>query len=491
MFPIALAAALVVPSAAQSPPAPPPVGDDSAGALAAYEEALTAYHGGTRTVPLDVKAEFYEWAVRRYFLELFEDGDRRPPGLVQHAAFLPKRAGGEVRLGHGVDTVTWNGALLAAMSYQYAATGDPDALDFVRTLLRGLEFAVEVTGEPGLPARCVMQSDEPVGDLYLRYRRPGMRPVRYRSDAAKGTLNQVAAGLVVCQTLCGEALGEYDRRRAGNLSLALADHLVRHDYKLTEADGDRTEYGNVVPRIGPQSIPFNAQVAYLTVAAGAGLAPPDADADAAARVRRAFADLRSEHHVYYESPGRAVRPQRVGSSPLVKGTNDRHHVLVAGYAAILLEWELARRAGTGADGRFLYEMGRTPVYAARGVRNDRNALMNFLYAGLLTDGNRAAAMLPDLSERAAEYAAARAGVDAGAEHLRRFPLSRRHYAFGDGPEIDDTWVIEERPWDPYVWKANPDRRHPKTGDYTNRWCPAYDYLHAYWAARYWRLPLGG
>ena len=489
MTALALAAALLAQTSRATPPAPPPAGDQSADALAAYEHALTAFYGGTRDVPLGAKAAFYEWAVRRYFLELFEDGDRRPPGLVQHAAFLPNKPRGDVKLGPGADTVTWNGALLAAMSYRYAVTGDADALDFCRTLLRGLEFACEVTREPGLPARCVTQADEPVGDLIWRYRREGMRPVRFRSDAAKGTLNQVAQGLIVCQLLCGDALGEFDGRRAGNLSLALADHLVRHDYKLTEADGNETEYGNVVPRIGPQSIPFNAQVAYLVVAGGAGLAPPDADPAAVARVRLAFDDLRSEHHVYYESPLRAVRPQRVGSSPLVKGTNDRHHVLTAGYAAILLEWELARRAG--ADGRFLYEMGRTPVYAARGVRGERNSLLEFLYAGLLTDGNRAAAMLPDPRERDAEFAAARAGVAAGVEHLRRFPLSRRHYAFADGPERGDAWVAEERPWDCYVWKANARRTHPKTGDFTNRWACGLDYLHAYWAGRYWGLPLGG
>ena len=487
----ALLAALLVPAAGRDAPPPrPDPGDPSADALATYEARLARFHGGDRAVPLAVKAEHYRWAVERYFLETFEDGDRRAPGLVQHAVFLPNSPRGEIEFSPGADTVTWNGALLAATSYRWAVTGDPAALDFARTLLRGLEFAVEVTGEPGLPCRCVIQSDEPVGKLIRRYRREGMKPVRFRSGAAKGTVNQVAQGLAVFQLLCGDALPDHERRRAGNLSLALADHLARHNYKLTEADGNETEYGKLTPRIGPQSIPFNAQVAYFVIAAGAAFAPADADAAAVERVRREFRDLRAEHHVYYEGRGRAIKPQRVGNNPLVKGMNDRHHVLTAGYVSLLIEWELARRASAAADARFLYEMGRTPVWAARGVRGERNALLEFLYAGLLTNGQRAAAMLPDERERTEEYAAARAGVEAGAEHLRRFPVSRRHYAFADGPEVDDTWVAEQRPWDCYVWKADPNRRHPKTGDFTNRWACGIDYLHAYWAARYWRLPIG-
>ncbi len=479
-----------LPTQAPGPPAPPTT-DRTAAALVNYETALTAYYGGTREVPLAQKAAFYEWVVQRHHLELFPATPAGAPvGIVHDAAWLPENPGEPGRFNYGPDSLTWNGALLAAMSYRWAATRDPAALEWVRTLLGGLELGMTVTGQWGLPARVYTQSPEPVHDLTRRYDPPNGPTIHFRSDAAKGTVNQIAMGLVVCQLLCGNDLGPADRGRAAALTLALADHVVRHDYNLTEADGKRTEYGNLMPRIGPQSVPFNAQVSYLIVAAGAGLGvqAPNADPAAVGRVREAFEELRVKHHVYYEAPTQLVRPQRVGMSPIVKGMNDRQHVFVAGYAALLLEWELARQANAAADGQFLYEMGRTPLYAMRGVRGDRNSLLAFLWGGLLMDGRRAAAMLPDAREREAEFAIARQEIDEGVEHLRRFPLSRRTTVHEQAGRREGVWPAEENPWDAYVWKADPDMTHRLTGPPMNRWAAGIDYLHAYWAARYWGLP---
>ena len=79
MTPALLAAALLSPAGPNLPPRPDP-GDQSADALAKYEARLARAYGGDRSVPLLAKAEHYQWAVERYFLETFPDGDRRPPG---------------------------------------------------------------------------------------------------------------------------------------------------------------------------------------------------------------------------------------------------------------------------------------------------------------------------------------------------------------------------------------------------------------------------
>ena len=482
---------LAVPAAAQAGRPQPPTDDRTAAALASYEAALTAHHGGTRQIPLAEKAAFYEWVIRRHHLETFPPNPAQPPvGIVHDAALLPANPGEAGRFLPGPDTLTWNGALLAGMSYRWAVTRDPAALEWVRTLLGGLELSMHVTGQWGLPPRCFLQSPVPVQDLTRRYDPPNGPTIHFRSEAAKGTVNQIAMGLIVCRLLCGDDLGPADRGRTDAMLLGMADHLVRHDYYLTEADGKRTKYGHLQPRFGPQSIPFNAQVAYLIVAGGAALGTqaPDAHPAAVARVREAFEELRTEHHVYYESPEKLIRPQRVGASPIVKGMNDRQHVFTAGYTALLLEWELARRANAAADGQFLYEMGRTPLYSMRGVRGDKNSLLAFLWGGLLMDGRRAAAMLPDPREREAEFALARQEIDVGVEHLRRFPLSRRAFVFEEAGPRPGVWPAEEHPWDGYVWKADPDMTYRQTGPELNRWAAGLDYLHAYWAARYWGIP---
>ncbi|MEM9700930.1 MAG: hypothetical protein AAF907_00640 [Planctomycetota bacterium] len=470
---------------------PAPFSDRSADALARFEQQLTAYFGGTRNVPFAEKAAFYDWVIRRHHLERFGDlPGGRPAAIVHQTALLPKTPDGAGAFNPGPDTLTWNGVMLAAMSYRWAVTRDPAALEWVRVLIAGLEVGMKVTGQSGLPARCLMKSDKPIGSLKLPYRLKNGVKVFVHSDAAKGTVNQIAAGLIVCQLLCRADLPAADRERAARLSLEMADHLVRHDYHLTEKTGKRTKYGDVTPRIGPQSVPFNAQVAYMIVAGGTafGRDATTADPRAFARVKQAFDDLRGKHHVYYEVPTLLVRPQRVGASPIVKGMNDRQHVLTAGYASLLLEWELARKANAAADGQFLYEMGRTPLYAMRGVRGQKNAMMAFQWGGLLMDGRRAAAILPDVRERQAEYAIGRQEIEIGVEHLRRFPLSRRSWIFEKAGANPNAWAAEQRPWDCYVWKADPTMTYRQTGPLMNKWAAGIDFLHAYWAARYWGIP---
>ena len=441
-------------------------------------------------MPLDVKADHYEWFVRRYTLS--------PGGLVHGFAELADAPGVPPVYVTGNDTVTWHGAVLAGMSYKYAVTREPGTLAVIVHMLEGAHRAFAVTGSRGLPCRCFIESDVPVRDCTRRYAGPRGRVFHFKSDAAKGTVNQLVGGLTVCLLLCGDDLPPDVRRTAGRDLFDLAWHLAVHDYRLTEADGRRTEYGNLTPLVAGHGVPFNGQIAYLAVAAGRHFAPPDAAPADVRVVGAAYDDLRHDHHVYWEDPRKTlVRPQRVGFNPLVKGMNDRHHVLTAAYHAALLEQfgrDGAWRGGPGrpggavpSDPLFLYRIGRTGYWTMRKLARERNALCAFLWTGLLDDPQRSAAVLPDPRERAAAFEDCRVAVADGIEHLTRFPIDRRHYPRESVDVRELQWVAEVDPFDCYVWKA--DNRHvlrvlgPPTGTVT----AALDYLHAYWALRFWRL----
>lgn len=58
------------------------------------------------------------------------------------------------------DSAIWTGHYLAAASYRYAVTRDPEALDNASRALAGLELLVNVTGT-GLLARCAVPADSP------------------------------------------------------------------------------------------------------------------------------------------------------------------------------------------------------------------------------------------------------------------------------------------------------------------------------------------
>ena len=480
------------PAVAIPPPAIPPTGEDwSLPSLTAYQSALVAAHGGShRTVPLGVKAEYYEWFVRRYTLS--------DAGLVHGFAELADVPGVPPTRLTGNDTVTWHGAVLAGMSYRYAVTRDVRTLELIERLLGGAHLAFAVTGSRGLPCRCFIESDEPVGKCTRRYDGPRGRTFYYKSDAAKGTINQLVGGLTVCLLLCGDDLHPEIRRTAKRDLFDLARHLAVHDFRLTERDGGRTEFGNLTPRIGGHGVPFNAQIAYLALAAGHHFMPAGTARADRAVVEDTLHELRNTHHVYWEDPRKTlVRPQRVGASPLVKGMNDRHHVLTAAYHAALLEQFGRDGAGRFAgakpgDAQFLYRIGRTGVWTMRKLADERNSLCAFLWTGLVDDPHRAAAILPDARDRAEAFGSYRSAVAEGIEHLRRFPLDRRQFKGLSEDTRDRQWVAEVDFRDCYVWKA--DNRHvirrlssENGGGPTDRVTAALDYLHAYWAMRFWRL----
>jgi len=462
-----------------------PTGDDfSARSLWACEEELRNAFGGDSAVTTAAKADHFEWVIARYHLA--------PTGLVHETVVLPESPGQAPSHQFGDDVVTWNGALLSALAHKYAVTGDPHALALIRRVLDGLRLAVDVTGAPGLAARCVLRSDVPVEGATRRYDAPDGTVYHFRSDAAKGTYNQLAGGLAAVSLLAANALPPEAQGQLRNLTSELALHLIGHEYRLTEKGGARTEHGDIRPRIGPQSIPFNAQGAYRVVAAGAS-APPD-DPGRRGRIEAAFQNLRHDHHVYYEHPGRSLLlPQRVGDSPFVKGMNDRNHVMSAAYHGLLLELHAAAREGRAPDTTFLHQLGQTMLWMARRLRGERNALCVLMWAGILSDPTAAAAILPRSAEREAEQAYAAQGVADAVEQLRRFPVHR----FRTPGRIEKTrqpqWSDAMPPQETYLWKAGPydlwipDGPWDLVGPPTPRVNSSIDYMHAYWVMRYWLL----
>ena len=456
------------------PPAPE---DWSAGALKSYQQGLILHFGGQiRDIPLHIKAQHLEWVLARYLLA--------PYNQLHHSARLPDEPGQPPEYMFGDDVATWHGACVAAMSYRLAVTGDPGTAALLARLLDGIHLMMQATGSRGLIARCLLERDEPEGKCTLRYEAPDGRVFHLRSEAAKGTFNQVAGGLAICLMLAGDQLPAEVRNQARTDLNLLAHHLVYHDYRLTEADGKRTKYGNMMPRIGPQGVPFNAQVAYTIVAAGHTF--PADDPVIARRIRRGFEELREKHHVYYESPLKSlIRPQEVGGSPLVKGMNDRNHVLNAAYVGLMLELYAARSQNRRPDKRFLYELGQTMVHTINRIQNERNALCNLMWAGMLSDPVAAEAIVPRPTAHTARQLQYLVGT--GIEQLRRCPVDR---FTRPGTKIDTKtpqWVDAQRSFELYFWKAGARHRFEPSGPTGNVLTAATDFLHAYWLMRYFGL----
>ena len=454
----------------------PAANDFTAAELRRYRAQLVGqYRGGYRDVPLDLKAAFFEWQIWKYH--------QAANHQVYNRVRLPSQIGDSPVRIPGSDTSTWNGALLAALSHKYAVTKDKATLSRIASILEGLHLFLAVTGQNGLLARSIAIDEAQREEGMQPYTTPQGRRIYFRSDAAKGTYNQVVGGYAAMMMFAYDDLSESMQRMARTDLTAMVLHVLNHDYHLTERDGRRTRYGDITPLYGSVSVPFNAQVAYLIVAA-ARFYPSD-DPQAKARIEKEFRRLRYDHHVYYQRPLlHVVQPQRIGASPFLKGMNDRNHVTNAAFAALAMERHVARKAGNAIDPDFFYEMGRTMYWSMRYLESSANSLCNFMWAGILTDPEIAAAIIP--SRRDATRAQLDRILTSGVEQLRRFKLDRFSYYGREEVTRQPQWVDLYRP-DDYHWKCNPKAVWHVTGPATDEMFCATDYLYAYWLMRYYRL----
>jgi len=457
-------------------PDPPAADDYTPGALAAYQQALTARWGHYRDIPLDVKAEYFTWELWRYHVTSFDQ--------LYHRALLSAQVGERPQVYPDRDASTWDGAYLAALAYEYAVKHDGDALVRLGRALRGMHFFFQVTGTPGLPARCVNRADGIVDPPMKpnRYTAPDGTVYCYEADPAKGGFNQIAGGYAAVMMLAYPDLDDELKRLVRSDVADLVLQIIDHDYRATDRHGRRTTYGDLTPLVGTIGVPFNAQVAYEIVALGYSF-PPD-DPAKRERINEQFRRLRGEHHVYYENPISPVQPQRVAISPLAKGMNDRNHAMQAAYTGLALEMDFARRTRSQFNEKFVYQLGQTMALGIRHPDMQRHALCQFFWAGI----TREPAVLECIERRRANEARAEiaAGLAAGVEQLRRFRLERFIRPGRVVETADAHWVDEWRPDDCY-WKEGPRGVFIASGPALSQCFCAADYLLAYWVMRYYAL----
>lgn len=455
----------------------PRSGDYSASSLKKlHREILASYGGNSRAVPLKVKADLFEWAIAKYHLTEYNQ--------VHARITLFEEQGKRPQFHYGEDTSTWNGALLAALSYKYAVTKDRQTLILIERLLKGMHFYFEITGKPGLPARCVLKRDTPLAGAVNQYDSSQGEKFFYRSDAAKGTINQINCGYIAVLMHVFDDLSPAIRKMVKEDYSLMAVHLVENEYRLVDAAGNKTSYGNMTPLVGSNGVPFNAQVVYLVLATSTYF-PPD-NPQHYKRIRKEYKRLKTKHHVYYENPlTHWICPQKVANSPFIKGMNDRNHVVNAAFYGMVLELQSARKQKRKPDSKLLYQLGRSIYWAMETMQTHHNALCNFMWAGLLCDPKNFQTIVPfeqEKAKRQAHYI-----IFTGMEQLRRFPVDRFYIPGKKVETREPQWVDARKKHDSYLWKSGPYDKWVANGEVSNKHICSIDFLYAYWLMRYYRL----
>lgn len=189
----------------------------------------------TARMTLSQKADFYLDSTEKYCV--------RDIGFVAMRALESDRD-----LSSGFVCTTDNdglrtGAYLMALSYQYAVTQDKKILEIARRCVKAMLFLHKVTGVPGLIARCVKKK----GDTSYCGTMPNWFDAgeyEWLGDVSSDEVVGHFSALSVFYELCAD---ETEKAEICKALCSVVDHILEHNYKLCDADGEFTRWGNWNP----------------------------------------------------------------------------------------------------------------------------------------------------------------------------------------------------------------------------------------------------
>ena len=331
--------------------------------------------------------------------------------------------------------------------------GSAQARDDARRALDGLAFLTRVTGERGFMARTVDRDE--AATLENRHRKwlRGAAPLDNYVFRADTSADQYANGLLPAAAACAELFPE----RARQLAVDFAQHLLAHDMRLVDPEGEQTPYGNLSWRSGLGWNSIFQLTGYAAFALASALDPDPA-----------LAGWRDRLRDHYQVPARSTTTNiRLG--PLTKHSND---LMAFNLYRVLLP--TARASGDPALEDLRHGLHRS----WQRVRHDGNAY----FAAVLC--------------RVEPASCDRAALAHARDLLGRFPLEKRRLELDPRlAGIPRGWLpnrkwqrqaahpvpIELRPVSSFEWKSNPYR---VTGSPTPELeFTGTDFLVAYWLLR--------
>ena len=154
----------------------------------------------------------------------------------------------------------------AAMAYRYAVTGDPKARALAVRSFYACKWLVDITHEPGFPARVIIPVDwrDPVNEQYSReYNKRHQQSDPFWKDIyPRFPLSEDGKYRWKCDTSSDELAGHYfyygvfydliaeseqEKADVRQVVADITDHLIRHGFRLVDYDGKPTRWGNFQP----------------------------------------------------------------------------------------------------------------------------------------------------------------------------------------------------------------------------------------------------
>lgn len=207
--------------------------------LSAWTQAVSDFP--PKDAPLHVRVDLFDKLMR---------GNHWNEGLMmQHVVFPP--AGKDTPIiGSQEDTPFHTGAYLAALSFRFAVTQDPEVREWADKTFEGILMLEKVTGQPGCVARSFNKTDAPNWheEAYFFpmewHESTAMPGYRWMGDLSSDQFTGLVFGLTAYWDLCAD---DAHKTAAAEFVSRIVGRCIEHNFRIVDSDMKMTLWGNFCP----------------------------------------------------------------------------------------------------------------------------------------------------------------------------------------------------------------------------------------------------
>ena len=183
--------------------------------------------------------------------------NNRQFGIVMPRVLLPPEGNADLSSAHQEDGGNRTGPYLAALSFQYAVTNDPQVKKWANETFEAIEILEKVTGVEGSIARSfnksnVKQRHEDWFFFPMEWHQSTSMPgYRWIGDPSSDTYANLMYGLALYYDLVAE---DSYKKRVQDWVTKVTDRIIKNDMRLVDVDGKMTLWGNYSPSLDKENL---------------------------------------------------------------------------------------------------------------------------------------------------------------------------------------------------------------------------------------------
>ncbi len=181
----------------------------------------------------------------------------RQYGIVMPRVLLPPEGNADLSSAHQEDGGNRTGPYLAAISFQYAVTKDPQVKNWADETFEAIELLEKVTGVEGSIARSFNKSNvrQRHEDWFFYpmewHQSTSMPGYRWIGDPSSDTYANLMYGLAIYYDLVAE---DSYKKRVQDWVTKVTDRIIKYDMRLVDVDGKMTLWGNYSPSLDKEKL---------------------------------------------------------------------------------------------------------------------------------------------------------------------------------------------------------------------------------------------